>query len=316
MCLRIVYNYTIIHGKLCIVKWTCIENISNFTALPETECDKTGTLRLDCSNNFYDLVPHLWSPPHAVSDLFRFQSFEAPLVFDLSLAILHVGFSTPSRCPHKPLSVLRKGKNLLFQRLWWLPLIRQPVSIWRVPSGLRLPATQHGPSTAVHIYREDTPLPFQQNDISTSHYYPWTKNVVLGHVVELTLLGIDCLHFLTLRLRCHAYAMQVFLPCSNHIFWCTVGTDYMCDALFLEYWSICLPPSLLIHLLYWLFFQTGLQQMCPGCPFMALWKLRAVREDCITFSPVSFHMSHYRHHRQLEKHLVSAFNLIKRQQTK
>lgn len=110
-------------------------------------------------------------------------------------------------------------------------------------------ATQHGPSTAVHMHREDTPLSFQQNDISASRFYPWTKNVVLVCVLELTLLGTDRLHFLTLRLRCHAYAMQVFLPCSNHTFWCTVGTDYMCDALFLKHWSICLPPSLLIHLL-------------------------------------------------------------------
>lgn len=239
------YKLTEIHGKLCIIKWTCIENISNFTAPPETECDKTGTLRLDCSNSFYDLVPHLWSPPHAVSDLFCFQRFEAPLVFDLSLAILHVGFSTPSRCPHKPLSMLRKGKNLLFQRLWWLPLIRQPVSIWRVPSGLRLPATQHGPSTAVHIYREDTPLSFQQNDISTSHYYPWTKNVVLGLVVELTLLGTDCLHFPTLRLRCHCLCnagfstlqQWYFLEHSGHRLhvWCSISRT-------LEHLSPSIPP--------------------------------------------------------------------------
>lgn len=88
-------------------------------------------------------------------------------------------------------------------------------------------ATQHGPSTAVHIYREYTTLSIQQNDISTSHFYPWTKNVVLVHVLELTLLGTDCLHFLTLNLCYHACAMQVFLPCSNHTFWCTVGTCVM-----------------------------------------------------------------------------------------
>lgn len=109
------YKLTELHGKLCIIKWTWIENIFNFTALPETECDKTGTLRLDCSNNFYDLVPHLWSPPRALSDLFRFQSFEAPRVFDLPLAILHVGFSMPSSCPHKPLSLLSKGKICSFK---------------------------------------------------------------------------------------------------------------------------------------------------------------------------------------------------------
>lgn len=68
-------------------------------------------------------------------------------------------------------------------------------------------ATQHGPSIAVHIYREDTPLSFQQNDISTSHFYPWTKNVVLVRVLELTLLGTECSHFLTSCLRCYAYAM-------------------------------------------------------------------------------------------------------------
>lgn len=36
-------------------------------------------------------------------------------------------------------------------------------------------ATQHGPSTAVHMYREDTPLSFQQNDISASRFYPEPK---------------------------------------------------------------------------------------------------------------------------------------------
>lgn len=110
-------------------------------------------------------------------------------------------------------------------------------------------ATQHGPSTAVHIYREYIPLSVQQNDISTSQFYLWTKDVVLVDVLELTLLGTDCLPFLALNLGCHACAMQVFLPCSNHTFWCTVGTDCLSDALLLKHWSICLPPSLFIPLL-------------------------------------------------------------------
>lgn len=62
----------------------------------------------------------IWLPifevlSHAGSDLFHFQSFEVPLVFDLSLANLHIGFSMLPSCRHKPLSMLRKGKICCFK---------------------------------------------------------------------------------------------------------------------------------------------------------------------------------------------------------
>lgn len=185
MCLSIhiylfPYKLTETHGKICIIKLTWIKSIFHFTALPETKCDKTGThLRLDNSNYFYDLPPHLWSPHHARSDLFHFQGFEVPRVFDLSLANLHIGFSMPPSCAHKILSMLRKGKICCFkgfghfllyinlQVSFILATMRRPPclpSLWMVClvgsicSGI---ATQQGPVTAVDIYKDRILLSFQ-----------------------------------------------------------------------------------------------------------------------------------------------------------
>lgn len=51
------YKLAETHGKICIIKLTWIESIFHFTALPETECDKTGTLL----RQTWQLKLFLWS---------------------------------------------------------------------------------------------------------------------------------------------------------------------------------------------------------------------------------------------------------------
>lgn len=216
-------------GKIRLIKLTWIESIFHFIALPETECDKTGThLRLDNSNYFYDLAPHLWSPRHAGSDLFPFQSFEVLLVFDLSLASLHIGFfpcflaaltnhclrSARGKCAVSKALVTSSStstcKYLSSQPRWDAPsLLLSLRMVCLVGSICARIATQQGPVTAVDIYKDCIPVSFQQNGIAASHFYPRNRNECC-HVIELTLLRPLGNRFLTFPKLIYIYILYAY----------------------------------------------------------------------------------------------------------
>lgn len=164
-------------------------------------------------------------------------------------------------------------KHLSSSPVWELPPPLSFWMVWWVPSVLRLPPSK-GRS---QLFTFTKNVFFYHSNRTRSLPYtfiPETKKVMPVYVIELTLLRTDYLGSLSLHFLFSAYAMEVFLHCSNRTFWYTVGRDYMCDDLLLKHWSISLPPSILIHLLSWIILSNGVQVDVPRWPLHGYMKIK------------------------------------------